>query len=143
MRKHHSLLVAGSVLNRLMKDPFAKKCPAIIQVYKNGREQGYSITDTVNRYSFAISFAENRNSDQIVIYAGHADDSGLSPTAYANGLYFSYNDISHAVDLIVGYLKAINGDFQDLPKLVNSDLPFVRTVVETRLSYPKSLTFYK
>ncbi len=135
MKKHPSFLVAGSILNRVMKDPLAKSCPATIVCYQNGREHGYSISDVVAGFHFSISFASSRNSDQIVIYAGEQEDKGVSEDAYDNRIYFSYKDLDLATELILGYLKVIYGDFKVLPKLVNHKLHFVRQIVEVRLSH--------
>ena len=40
-----------------------------VEMYSNGREQGYHLKVQTRAYFAGISFSENRNSDEIVVYS--------------------------------------------------------------------------
>ena len=65
LTKHYSLTHADKVLKLVRKQV---KCDGLIGVWANGREQGYHIT-SVDR---AVVFAQQRNSDQIIVIYGLA-----------------------------------------------------------------------
>jgi len=80
-RRHYANVVLEHIkdgLNGMLEDePFyenSKLDYACIQSYQNGRENGYAICGHVySDVHFWIAFAENRNSDDIVVYFANYD----------------------------------------------------------------------
>lgn len=74
----------------------------------NGREQGFTIFNRKNKRM--ASFAENRNSDDIVVYPGHIDDftdEGTFKTDelyFAKRKYFPYGDAAGAAAFIFKHI---------------------------------------
>lgn len=102
-----SLQVARKVLEAVMADERTQSTDAYVEAYQNGREQGYCIVRSQFEPAFetlAISFAENRNSDDIVVHAGPMAMQGLSERAWHNRRLFRYDDLSGAVAYIVDLL---------------------------------------
>ena len=110
----HNLIIAKKVLakvNRTMEKDVAETC--CVEAYSNGREQGYSIgqfsTIIPQGISFKrVSFSENRNSDDIVIYFGKADQFDMSGNIaneeiYHKAKYFRYDKINEAAQFIVEF----------------------------------------
>jgi hypothetical protein len=107
MEKHYSLVVADELLNQLLKDPEVKDAPNVsVCTFHNGREQGYSLTFlTVDPPGMkAISFAQQRSSDDIVVYYGPEHTQGLSEEAYNNAKYFGFGEYQEAHDYICSIL---------------------------------------
>lgn len=79
--------VADAIIKRLR--PVKPKWTGTLGTYQNGRERGFSITvwpdDGTRR---TVTFAENRNSDDLVVYLDNTDMQGLSEAAYRSGRYF-------------------------------------------------------
>lgn len=80
-----------------------------VEPYMNGREAGWKITDwNVNR---SAVFAENRNSDDIVVYVGdgflHFTMQGNIPDeeTYQKRKFFNWNDFTGAADYIYNFLS--------------------------------------
>ncbi len=72
-----------------------------LYLYVNGRERGYII----KTFKFAVAFAENRNSDDIVIYHGKVGDFTLNGSLqndkiYESAVYFRYNEVDLAASVI-------------------------------------------
>ena len=103
-----NLLVAKKVLaqvNKLISKEVAKDCS--VECYSNCREQGYSIVQYCNP-ALKVSFSENRNSDDIVIYAGEDrefDMGGNIPSEkiYKEAKYFRYDKVEEAAQFIVDF----------------------------------------
>ena len=79
-----------------------------IEVYENGREKGFAIDawDTLK-----VAFAENRNSDDIVVYVGESRDfernSNIpSEEVYESRKFFAYDEIAKAASFIFNKLKS-------------------------------------
>ncbi len=74
MNIHYSLEAANAVLkliNKKLPKKFAKGCT--LKVWANGREQGYCIdgpSNDVYKNTKKLVFAQQRNSDYIVVVAG-------------------------------------------------------------------------
>jgi hypothetical protein len=104
LRKSSSLFTAEIVINILMNDEslphqdIVDKYDPYIESYQNGREQGFSISGLDGFDS--ISFAEHRNSDNIVVYFGKKTNQGLSDEAYANAKFFKYMEYHAAAEYI-------------------------------------------
>jgi hypothetical protein len=81
-----------------------------LECYSNGREQGYCL----HSYRRQISFSENRNSDDIVVYVGYMFNmQGNGPTdeAYKNRRLFNYNDYYKAAGYIVEAMQDANQEW--------------------------------
>lgn len=77
--------------------------------YLNGRESGFSITNFAAKEMPKVSFSENRNSDQIVVYTGKSSDfsmQGNTPgeQAYKNANYFGAFDYVRAAHTVLEHL---------------------------------------
>lgn len=82
-----------------------------INIYENCRERGYHINYYVEGSAArAVSFSENRNSDDIVVYVGSMIDFAPNTNipneeVYHNGRkYFKYQDFIGAANFIFNYL---------------------------------------
>jgi hypothetical protein len=103
-----NLLVARKVLaqvNKKMSSKVAKTCS--VEAYQNGRESGYSIVQYCNP-ALKVSFSENRNSDDIVVYAGEDQEFNMggnipSEKIYHQAKYFRYDKIDEAAQFIVDF----------------------------------------
>lgn len=84
-----------------------------VKHYANGREQGFHLVvytwkgnDPVSR---AVSFAEARGSDQLVVYTGRVVEFGIgsapNEARYRDAKYFSHDDAYGAARFIVAYLE--------------------------------------
>lgn len=77
----------------------------VLESYQNGREQGYSIVVTLPGSRLVqISFSENRNSDDIVVYIGDYTTQGISENAYWGRRYFLAGCYDEAAGYIVEYM---------------------------------------
>lgn len=99
---HPGLEVARKIVERLTDDlkMMTLEHSYTVSNYVNGREVGHSINwyDFEKEENLSISFAENRNSDNIVIYYGKKDgDFSISESAYANKVYLGYGEVEEAV----------------------------------------------
>lgn len=88
-------------LIRNTKHGIGEDC-AFIEVYENGREHGFAIDicDDVK-----VAFAENRNSDHIVVYTGSRHDFERntnipSEEVFDSRKFFAYNEIEKAAQFI-------------------------------------------
>ena len=109
--KDTKLGVALEVLRRVAMNP----CDIVIDMYSNCREQGFfltsyhkSQTDYLNRR--AVSFAENRRSDHIIVQFGNQKDFNeygvISEEKYStNKKYFECGDSGKAGKFIAQWLK--------------------------------------
>ena len=115
VKRYRSIIVADKVLSEFKKiarktkstQPYEGYC--MIDLYSNGREQGYSIIrlsyDRKGRTSQCV-FSENRNSDSIVVYTGtELLDFGSSSQipsekVYDNRHYFNHNEHKQAAQYI-------------------------------------------
>jgi len=100
-----------AVLNELISEE--DKHVLYLEMYSNGREQGYHIKNFDNHQ--AVSFSENRCSDQIVVYRGSLvlfNMQGNVPNKeiYEHAKYFKYNEYTKAAQYIHSYLSKENCD---------------------------------
>lgn len=121
--------VAKRVLKALKVD--MKKCPREVWIdpFVNCRERGYHVRDQ-SRYAAAFkdrkdterhaSFAENRNSDDIVVYLGEKGDvfgfdtNVPSEEAYEGALYFYPTHHALAARVVACWLMHILKDRKDV-----------------------------
>lgn len=104
----NSLKIAKQVLtqvNKKMSKEVAKTCS--VESYSNGREQGFSIVQYCNP-ALKVSFSENRNSDDIVVYAGEDREFDMggniaSEKLYKESKYFRYDKVDDAAQFIVDF----------------------------------------
>lgn len=109
---HYSLEEMNEVLVEILKHEEVNNFgPLVIESYQNGREQGYSLVylDEKNEKE-GISFAIQRNSDDIILYFGEREKTGISQEAYSNYSDFSPGDYESAVDFIFSALDAVPED---------------------------------
>ena len=106
--------VAKKVLasvNKKMEKHVAETC--CVESYANGREQGYSIVQfgilVPKGLSLRkVSFSENRNSDDIVIYSGKDSQFSMQGNVaneeiYQARKYFRYDKVDEAAQFIVDF----------------------------------------
>jgi hypothetical protein len=83
-----------------------------VEVYINGRERGYAVWSYTTRRK--VAFAEFRNSDGIVIYAGLEGSTGgdfawdtnvPSEEVYQSKAFFGYSEAGKAAEAIREYLE--------------------------------------
>ena len=116
IRLHDGLKVAKKVLdnlNKIMPKKMQKECS--VEAYSNCREQGYNIkywkdiSETKpNFITLEVSFAENRNSDNIVVYAGRnfsLQGNIPSEEAYTNQKLFEPDEYDKAAEFILNYFQ--------------------------------------
>lgn len=89
--KHHSLVVADKVLTLLRVILRSQPGPPLtVTTYSNCREQGYHIVTPYHgsAWSRAVSFAQQRNSDDIRVWYGPAADFDMQgiPRENAKGV---------------------------------------------------------
>lgn len=107
VEKVYSLQVADRVLEEITK--LAKKVerdlPVDVRVWSNGREQGYHLTAGDN----AVVFAENRNSDHILVVVGDKMDFDISTNMPNNKIWedammYPGAKPAHAAQMIMQHL---------------------------------------
>jgi len=79
-----------------------------LELYSNGREQGYHIKN--HNTQQALSFSECRNTDQIVVYCGHftlftMQGNVPNEEVYRNAKYFKHDEYVEAAQYIYAYLN--------------------------------------
>ena len=119
IRLCNSLILARKVLNAVLKDKRNKKADGWVESFQNCREQGYTLTVIRKQDGdcLTISFAECRNSDEIVVYnskeSGEGFQNRFSDIFWYSHKYFNCNAISDAVDYIFSLMKT----FQEEKKI--------------------------
>jgi hypothetical protein len=118
IRFNSNFVVAQKVLaavNKTMPKAMQKDC--VVEAYCNGREQGLSIwffnhnsdrsqkVQTITRPK-RVCFSENRNSDDIIVYAGDAYNFSMQGNVpgdeeYKERKYFRYDQVSDAAKYII------------------------------------------
>lgn len=94
-----TVLVAQSVLSLLITmvkakgDKTSEPMGMMIEHYQNGREHGF----TVINYPNYVTFSQNRNSNDIVVYIGNTANQGLSDNI-TDRKYFDYNQPYQAAE---------------------------------------------
>ena len=115
IRTTNSLLVAQAVMslvNLSLPDNGLVESNFWVESYSNGREQGLAISHISGHQ---IAFAENRNSDSIVVYVGmHFSMQGNVPTkdAYEARTLFTYNKHLKAAEFIVQQMQKIDSEWE-------------------------------
>ena len=105
LKASNSLAQAQLVLDLVLKDARIRRLNRdhLVEAYQNGREQGFAI-QTWNYEThglIAVSWAEHRNSDDIVVYVGQGENQGLSDDAWKNSKGFRYDDHYGAAQYII------------------------------------------
>jgi len=99
-----------AVLEVLLKETSGPQPDLLLEMYANGREHGYSLVEW--KVQCKVSFSENRNSDQIVVYCGHSSlgfelgGSIPSEEVYHKAQYFDSNDYLKAARHILAYFQS-------------------------------------
>lgn len=113
MKKSVSLQVASIVLGvvelYVAHSIASINCPTdkiYVETYSNCREQGYSIVNHHNARQ--VSFSQNRNTDNIVVYFGAPSDflehNIPSEEIYTKAKYFKYEEYSKAGSFVLDFL---------------------------------------
>lgn len=102
IEKARGILVAEKVLKEMRKLDGPKGCFA--DTYKNGRENGFSVVNWKGAQMRVAVIAENRNSDNIVVYTGNDCIEGISDEMYATRKMFDPGEYKHAAEYAVQYL---------------------------------------
>lgn len=132
---NRNMAVAKKVLNAINKqipNEMAKNCT--VEAYSNGREQGYCIWYHPSLPFLKVSFSENRNSDEIVVYKGKDIEFSLqgnlpSEEIYQNRKYFRYNEINATAKYIIDFFKQPNFN-NPLPSSFNKKLKTVKKILK-------------
>src|SRR5439155_18408951 len=100
------LRMAQAILELLEPELYGR--PALLaQTYCNGREQGFAIIEIAPQSHRMVAFAQNCNSDEIVVYAGTRDDfreNGNIPTDECKPFYFQAGAYTEVITFIRDYL---------------------------------------
>lgn len=115
IEKHYSLLHMDKVLKLARKFAKGVKMPFHLDVWSNGREQGYYLVRTEGAVVAmwpALVFAQQRNSEQTMVVFGTADQFDSTTHMPSEGLWeeegrrkhFDYKDDEGAAKFIVEYL---------------------------------------
>jgi len=90
-----------AVINGVVKN---EEPTLYLDMYSNSCEQGYHLRNNDK----CVSFSENRNSDEIVVYPGTRnqfdDGNVINETGYKNRKYFGCDEYEKAANWIVDYL---------------------------------------
>jgi len=104
---HYSLKVARKIADRInLPKQIANEC--VLESWSNCREQGLSIL-RFYPVSRKVVFAQQRNSDEIVIAYGHSskfDNQSNMPSdeVWKDNICFKHNEIDKAVKFIENFL---------------------------------------
>jgi hypothetical protein len=98
-----------AAIRKALKSVKTKKQDLILEPYKNGREKGWCIKVWTGETYFSIAFAENRKSDDIVVYSDRKqfDMQGNVPSenAYNERKYFPYQAYDRVARHVVSLIK--------------------------------------
>jgi hypothetical protein len=90
--------------------PSSSRMEIVVSCYQNGRENGFSVKFYPNAESLSsnrsVTFSENRNSDQIVVYLDDNSNQGLSDKGYESRKFFPWNGFEKAADYCVKHLTS-------------------------------------
>jgi hypothetical protein len=104
---HYSLEVAYLVLEHFRNLPCDEKIKFTVQSFSNGREQGLCLVKYGGANSRQVAFAQQRNSDEIVVYYGNGYEFDVStnmPTKWNQRKYFGYGEYKEAAQFMLDYL---------------------------------------
>jgi len=116
MKIEKTTKVADQVLTALAKldGPRAYAIP-----YVNGREKGWTVFPAVRLNdpmgALGVTFAESRNSDQIVLYTGtnpHRHEQPVTEAVYASAQYFlagEYDEVAQTAVVFLVHAVAADG----------------------------------
>lgn len=108
--RRESLVQAQKILDMLDVDPRLTKYEdsedLMVGTFTNGREHGYSIRLSNDSLGFPdsdlkIAFAENRSSDDIVVYTGNPNEFRNDDDLMLDSKYFTFYNKQESVDYIV------------------------------------------
>jgi hypothetical protein len=111
LTRSNSLKQAQSILDLLDKDTrlnnLAKSEDLYVRPFVNGREQGYGIliNNPTTEETIQISFAENRSSDDVVVYMGEPSWLNIHDETVSNPKYFKYARYEEATEYIITLIK--------------------------------------
>ena len=99
IEKCHSLKAADAILSFFEYKYQDFDIPIVIECYQNGREQGYQLCN-YEKHKYVL-FAENRNSDDIVIYSACRNQmQSIDEETWSTKKGFSYDKYSDAIKYI-------------------------------------------
>lgn len=105
----YSCMKQAEEVLKILKKKLSKSGDGICyQAFQNGRERGFSILNLDTRKQ--VSFAENRNSDDIVIYYGEAyktfDNNNLpiSDEDWKRKVFIAPEEYERAAEFILEYV---------------------------------------
>ena len=85
----------------------------LAELFVNGRERGWTLAQNTDR---EISFAECRNSDQIVLYPFQWGGKDCEVAYKERSVYLEPRDFETAASFVIHYLNT--GDLEGLPALL-------------------------
>jgi len=112
MRKHYSLRHADKILDKLfgILGYSDDRADIIVQSWSNGREQGYYLQ--LFRTNIGICFAQQRNSDAMIVIHGNLMDFDITTNMPATREVWDrqkcFEDDDEAVAYIIDKLEIIN-----------------------------------
>ena len=93
------------ILSKLLKaDTQAKE--GMIEHYQNGREHGFTVADYHAIPPRAVTFAQERRSDQIVVYLDNISYQSLTETAWKTAKCFGPDESYQAAEYCAAHLLA-------------------------------------
>lgn len=96
-----SLVVSNIVLNILINDFRFCDIKGFIELFENGRYQGYKLVYLKNKSHSIICFSQNKNSDDIVVFFSDIYESvNYSDNFWQTKKYFKFNEYYLVVDYI-------------------------------------------
>lgn len=110
MISRHKVATANKVLSKISS--LSKGLKLTLEMYSNGREQGYSLLDSEGVWPMKkVAFSESRTTDKVVVLCGTANDFDMqgnipSDSVYKNRKLFLPTEIDKAAQFIIDYLSS-------------------------------------
>jgi hypothetical protein len=93
IKKVESLVKAEQILVQIQNSDKARDIDCFVDCYENGREQGFQLWEQGGEDGCqAILFAQERRSNQFVVYVGRYSMQSISEEAYKNSRCFSTSE---------------------------------------------------
>jgi hypothetical protein len=119
--KHYSLQHSDKVLKHVRKLLPKVKGDITLQSWSNGREQGYHLSQIIlgnGSYNvFGINFAQQRNSDFIVVIHGSAKDFDLQTNHPNDAAWNRRKEFSNYIDAAYFIVETLWGHTLDIQKV--------------------------
>lgn len=116
LKRVNSLVVAQHILEKLDNDErladYFETEDMMVGTFRNGREHGYILmvfSDSV-AHSLGIMFAEQKSSDEIVIYHAYSIKGEITEEVYETRKYFHDYEIENAVTYIANLAISFTND---------------------------------